>query len=389
VVGLKFWLTTGVIRAIDLREAQMKKLVFLLYLVIAVASATVGQTGPPRTAGVWKFAVSGDSRNCGDVVMPSIAYKVREDGAVFYWHLGDYRAIYDFDQDYKARNPNVSILQYETDAWPDFIQRQLTPFGDVPVYLGLGNHETIPPKTRTEAIAQFADWLDTSELRTERLRDDPNDHLVKFYYHWFRGGVDFITLDNASDDQFDDAQMAWLSAQLGRDAKNPEVRTVVVGMHEALPESISAGHSMNDSAQGAESGRTAYRELVAFRKQTQKNVYVLASHAHFLMDNVYNTVCHRNPPEEVIPGWIVGTAGAVRYRLPADVSGATEHKTDVYGYLLATVSPDGTIRFEFKQVNESDVTESTRKDYKDEFIHGCFSGNASPFVPAGPTCPAK
>jgi hypothetical protein len=174
------FLPNGVIRAIDLRGAQMKKLVFLLFLVIAVASATVGQTGPPRTAGVWKFAVSGDSRNCGDVVMPSIAYKVREDGAAFYWHLGDYRAIYDFDQNYKARNPNVSILQYETDVWPDFIQRQLTPFGDVPVYLGLGNHETIPPKTRTEAIAQFADWRDTSELRTERLRDDPNDHLVSF-----------------------------------------------------------------------------------------------------------------------------------------------------------------------------------------------------------------
>ena len=95
----------------------------------------------------------------------------------------------------------------------------------------------------------------------------------------------------------------------------------------------------------------------------------------------WTTSTIRFPPEEVIPGWIVGTAGAVRYRL----SGATEHKTDVYGYLLTTVSPDGTIRFEFKQVNESDVTESTRKDYKDEFIHGCFSGNASPFVPAGPS----
>jgi hypothetical protein len=102
------------------------------------------------------------------------------------------------------------------------------------------------------------------------------------------------------------------------------------------------------------------------------------------MDNVYNTVCHRNPPEEVIPGWIVGTAGALRYRLPADVSGATEHKTDVYGYLLATVSPDGTIRFEFKQVNESDVTEFTRKDYKDEFIHGCFSGKSPPLCPRVP-----
>lgn len=89
--------------------------------------------------------------------------------------------------------------------------------------------------------------------------------------------MDLITLDNASDDQFDDAQMAWLAAQLARDEQNPEIRTVVVGMHEALPESISAGHSMNDSAQGAESGRKAYQELVAFRKQTHKNVYVLGS----------------------------------------------------------------------------------------------------------------
>jgi len=351
-------------------------------------TAASSRTSSPHEK-TWQFAVSGDSRNCGDVVMPSIARKVREDGAAFYWHLGDYRAIYDFDQDYRARNPNASILQYETGAWPDFIQRQLGPFGDLPVYLGLGNHETMPPKTRSEAIAQFADWLDTTELRTQRLRDNPSDHLVKFYYHWFRSGMDFITLDNASDDQFDDAQLTWLAAQLARDAKNPEIRTVVVGMHEALPESISAGHSMNDSAQEAESGRKAYHELVLFRKQTQKNVYVLASHSHFVMDNVYNTACHRIPPDEVLPGWIVGTAGAVRYRLPADVSGSTQHKADVYGYLLATVSADGTIRFEFKQINESDVTESTRKDYKDEFIHDCFAGNSASYMPAGPVCPAK
>lgn len=90
------------------------------------------------------------------------------------------------------------------------------------------------------------------------------------------------------------------------------------------------------------------------------------------MDNVYNTICHRTSPDEVLPGWIVGTAGAVRYRLPADVTGSTEHKTDVYGYLLGTVSLDGTIRFEFKQVNEPDVPESTRKDYRNEFIHSCL-----------------
>jgi hypothetical protein len=45
---------------------------------------------------VFRFAVSGDSRNCGDIAMPAIAAGVRKDGAQFYWHLGDYRAIYDF-----------------------------------------------------------------------------------------------------------------------------------------------------------------------------------------------------------------------------------------------------------------------------------------------------
>jgi Calcineurin-like phosphoesterase len=370
----------------------MKRLslfVLLSQLVLVLVTSSLGQTKRVPATGSWKFAVSGDSRNCGDVVMPSIARMVREEGAAFYWHLGDYRAIYDFDQDYKARKPNTTIVQYEVGAWPDFIQRQLGPFGDLPLYLALGNHETIPPKTRSEAIPQFADWLDTAELRTQRLGDNPSDHLVKFYYHWIRGGVDFITLDNASEDQFDDAQLGWFAAQLGRDSKNREIRSVVVGMHEALPESISAGHSMNETAQGTESGRKAYQGLVEFRKETHKNVYLLASHSHFFMDNVYNTACRRNHPDEVLPGWIVGTAGAVRYRLPADVSGSMQHLTDVYGYLLATVSAEGTLRFEFKQINESDVTESTRKDYKDDFIHSCFAGNSSTYVPAGPACPAK
>jgi Calcineurin-like phosphoesterase len=340
-----------------------------------------------QSENVWHFAVSGDSRNCGDVVMPAVAQRVKQDGAVFYWHLGDYRAIYDFDQDFKSQHPNATILQYESDSWPDFVEHQLLPFGQLPVYLGLGNHETIPPKTRSDAISQFADWLDTPELRAQRLRDDPNDHLIKFYYHWIRGAVDFINLDNASEDEFDDSQMDWLSGQLERDAKNTDIRSVVVGMHEALPDSIGAGHSMNESAQGTESGRKVYGELVAFRKNARKNVYVLASHSHFFMDNVYNTACRRNRPEEVLPGWIIGTAGAVRYRLPRDVSGSTQHMTDVYGYLLATVLSDGSIRFEFKEIKESDVTESTRKDYKDELIHSCFAGNSSKYVPEGPVEP--
>jgi hypothetical protein len=91
----------------------------------------------------------------------------------------------DFDQDYKARHPYAPIVQYEGGAWPDFIQWQS------PSIPRIGYHETIPPKTRSQAIPQFADWLDITELRTQRLGDNPSDHLVKFYYHWIRGGVDF------------------------------------------------------------------------------------------------------------------------------------------------------------------------------------------------------
>lgn len=53
------------------------------------------------------------------------------------------------------------------------------------------------------------------------------------YYHWARKGVDFIPLDNSDQDQFDDAQMKWLAAQLDRDAKSADVRSVVLGMHDA------------------------------------------------------------------------------------------------------------------------------------------------------------
>jgi len=47
--------------------------------------------------------------------------------------------------------------------------------------------------------------------------------------------VDFITLDNSTDDQFDDAQLDWFASQIGRDSKNSAIRSVVVGMHASLP----------------------------------------------------------------------------------------------------------------------------------------------------------
>ena len=341
-----------------------------------------------QDSGSWSFAVSGDSRNCGDVVMPAIAAGVHKDDARFYWHLGDFRATYDFDQDilaapeYRAKRP--AIADYQRIEWQDFIAQQLRPFGDTPVRLAIGNHELVPPKTRAEYVQQFADWIDAPPIQAQRLKDDPSDHLVRTYYHWIENGVDFIAVDNASEEQFDAVQVRWLERTLARDESDARVRSVVLGMHDALPDSLSAGHSMNETAQMERSGRQVYQDLLTFRAKTKKPVYVLASHSHFLMENVYNDACHAKP-DSVLPGWIVGTAGAVRYRLPADTSGARQARTDVYGYLLATVKPDGTIQFAFKEIKPEDIPAQVVDRYGKQ-AQACFTENKSPYTPEGPTC---
>jgi len=199
--------------------------------------------------------------------------------------------------------------------------------------------------------------------------------------------VDFLSLDNASNDQFDDAQIAWIEKVLARDESDASVRTLVLGMHDALPDSISTGHGMNESAQMERSGRRIYQDLLKFRDKTKKYVYVLASHSHFLIEDVYNDFCHPRP-ETVIPGWIVGTAGAVRYRLPANLGGAKQAKTDVYGYLLGTVQPSGEIRFVFKEVTRERIPSQVMERYGSKQVQACFEENKSPYAPAGPSCPA-
>lgn len=341
----------------------------------------VGPAGSQtEKSAAWSFGVSGDSRNCGDVVMPGIAAGVKEKGASFYWHLGDFRAIYTFDEDIQHepehRGKPLTISGYEAMAWDDFIQRQLDYFRPVPVFLGMGNHDAIPPKTRAEFIQQFGDWLNTPVIQAQRLRDDPRDHMVKTYYHWVQSGVDFITLDNATDDQFDAAQMRWVRKVIEADSSDPAIHTIVAGMHEALPESISANHSMDQSAQGIESGRQVYQALLKAQNEAHKRLYVIASHSHYFMDGIFNTEYWR-ANGGVLPGWIVGTAGAVRYPLPQDSSNAHAAVTNVYGFLLGTVQPDGEIHFAYQKLDETEVPAAVKERYTPEFVDWCFQENSS------------
>ena len=127
---------------------------------------------------------------------------------------------------------------------------------------------------------------------------------------------------------------------------------------------------------GTESGRRVYTDLLKTQSQGKKHVYILASHSHYFMDGIFNTEYWRTH-EGVLPGWIVGTAGAIRYALPADHAGANAAETNVYGFLLAEVKPSGEIQFTFKHLQESDVPAAVVDRYKSEFVHWCFAENTA------------
>src|ERR1700743_97841 len=191
------------------------------------------QPNPAQPNADWKFVVSGDSRNCGNVIMPSIAEGAIKNQAAFYLHLGDLRAINGIDEDYQHepehRGKPADKAAYLKEAWDDFIQNQIGAFGSVPFFFGIGNQETIKPKSREEFAETFAKWLDAPPLKKQRLTDDPKDTTPKTYYHWIQGGVDFISLDNASLDEFSSDQMSWAEGVIQRAAANPEVHSLVVG----------------------------------------------------------------------------------------------------------------------------------------------------------------
>jgi len=356
-----------------------RKLPFAIILGLVSLAARAAESQSPQT---WSFAISGDSRNCGNVVMPAIAADALKHNVAFYWHLGDLRKISGPDQDFvqerAVAGKPTDLATYERDAWDDFIENQVKPWGEAPFFLGIGNHETTPPKSRDAFVQHFHKYLDRPELKEQRLKDNPMATQPRTYFHWMRDGIDFIYLDNATTDQLDVAQMKWIEGVLERDRKDDAIHTIVVGMHEALPESISANHSMNEYPSGIETGRRVYAMLLKMQNDAHKIVYVLASHSHFFMEGTFNTP-YWKANGGVLPGWIVGTAGAERYPLPPAASNAKEAKTNVYGYLMATVNPEGepagTIKFKFEELKEDAIPADVVQRFTKPFVHECFVGN--------------
>src|SRR5437867_8127184 len=126
----------------------MQKTKLVAGLVLALSTWTQG-ADTSKSSQIWSFAVSGDSRNCGDVVMPAIAADAIKHNAAFYWHLGDLRKISGPDQDFVEERTQqgkaTDLADYERHAWDDFIEKQIKPWRGTPFFLGTGNHGTTPP----------------------------------------------------------------------------------------------------------------------------------------------------------------------------------------------------------------------------------------------------
>ena len=78
---------------------EYRDILFAIAIILidfAVARNARAQSSPKTCY----FAVSGDSRNCGDVVIPAIAADPLKHNVAFYWRLGGLGAIYRPDQDF-------------------------------------------------------------------------------------------------------------------------------------------------------------------------------------------------------------------------------------------------------------------------------------------------
>ncbi len=368
----------------------------ILLAALLVLTVAVGWSRPTPKNTNWYFAVSGDSRDCGDLIMPKIAQAIadnRKNAPVeFYWHLGDLRAIFRLDCDMAmTKDPSFKCppkflrdedqtvrSEYLSAAWSDFINHQIKPFETrgLPFYLGIGNHELIAPKTHDEFRQQFKEWLTKPTLQRQRTSDrkkgiTSNDGDTYFHFLW--KGVDIIYMDNANiyadqdpanqDPGFSEGELAWLDLVLKRDEADSQVKTIIVGMHAALPESVARDHAMDRNCASFCNGKRAYDRLRVTQSKGKK-VYVLASHSHYFEEYIYDT------PENGghgLQGWIIGTAGAEQYR--------PEIK---YGYLLVEVTPEGTIHCSFQRVYSDSVPVGS-----EGLTKYCFEQNKRP-TPARP-----
>ncbi len=88
--------------------------------------------------------------------MPGIAETAHKFQATFYWHLGDLRATYTFDEDIQHQPEHIakplSITEYGSIEWTDYIESQIASFGSTPFFWG---SEIMKPFLRSKRARSF------------------------------------------------------------------------------------------------------------------------------------------------------------------------------------------------------------------------------------------
>jgi hypothetical protein len=90
------------------------------------------------------------------------------------------------------------------------------------------------------------------------------------------------------------------------------------------------------------------------------------------MNNIFDTADWKG---KVLPGWIIGTAGAQRHKLPPEATPAQHAQTNVYGYMIATVNADGEVSFAFEHLNLDDIRAISGARYPEPLIRWCDENN--------------
>ena len=130
---------------------------------------------------------------------------------------------------------------------------------------------------------------------------------------------------------------------------------------------------MDDWERGLRSGELVYTWLYD-AQAAGKHVYIIASHSHYYSLNIFQTPYWKEYSSRVVPGWIIGAAGARRYSLPKDADRAA--RTHVYGYMKGTVHADGSIDFALYELSEPDLIRSRWPNAPLDAIHECYVHNA-------------
>jgi hypothetical protein len=93
----------------------------------------------------------------------------------------------------------------------------------------------------------------------------------------------------------------------------------------------------------------------------------------------------------VLPGWIIGTAGAVRYKLPDTAAGLPKSRADtnIYGYYLVSVAADGSLSVKFIEILRTAIPATVESKYGTKFVDWCFNENKDPRDRVSKNCAAN